>query len=167
MEERHEFGDVMLLSAFAVGVPGKRTFFLVMGEKEKWLRLWLEKEQLEALTLAIDQLFFTLSQEHIHLLQEAEGPSLSDDIPSGLPSVELEIDQITLGYEQESATINLLVHVLGPRGQHPSEVYCQASLTQLRKFCSQAKGVCAAGRSRCLLCGGPIDPTGHNCPKLN
>jgi uncharacterized repeat protein (TIGR03847 family) len=167
MEERHEFDEVTLLSAFAVGVPGKRTFFLAMGEKGEWLRLWLEKEQLEALALAIDRLFFTLPQEHIRLPQEVDGLPLSDDITSGFPLAELEIDQIALSCEQEKAAIDLLVHVLGPRGQHPSEVYCQATLAQLRKLGSQAKSICAAGRPRCMLCGSPIDPAGHNCPKLN
>jgi uncharacterized repeat protein (TIGR03847 family) len=167
MEERYEFDEVTLLSAFAVGVPGKRTFFLVMGEKKDWVRVWLEKEQLEVLALGIDQLLFTLSQEHIRLPQEAEGPPLSDDIPSGLPSAELEIVQIALGYEQEKATIELLVHGLGPLEQHQSEVYCHVTLAQLKKLGSQATSVCAAGRPRCALCGGPIDQTGHICPKNN
>lgn len=167
MEEHHKFDEVTLLSAFTVGVPGKRTFFLVMGEKEQWLRLWLEKEQLSALALAIDQLVFTLQSEHIRLPGEAKGPPLSDDTPSGFPLVELEVDQITLSYEQKKAAMDLSVHVLGPRRQHPSEVYCPATLAQLKKLSSQAKSICAAGRPRCTLCGSPIDPTGHNCPKLN
>lgn len=167
MKESYKFDEVTLLSAIAVGVPGKRTFFLVMGEKEEWVRLWLEKEQLESLALAIDQLFFTLSQEHIRLPKKVDGLPLSDDIPSGLPTTELNIDQITLGYEQEKVTIELLVHALGPQAQRISEVNCQATLAQLRKLGNQAKNVCAAGRPRCRLCGGPIDPTGHSCPRLN
>ncbi len=167
MEERYEFEKVNLLSVIAVGVPGKRTFFLAMGEKEDWVRLWLEKELLEALHLAIDQFLFTLANEYHVSPDEAEESSLSDDSPSGLPSIELEIDQIALGYEPERAIFDFIVHELGPGEQQPSEVHCQTTPAQLKKLGNQAKSVCAAGRPRCLLCGGPIDPTGHICPKRN
>lgn len=166
-KEPYEFDEVELLSAFAVGVPGKRTFFLVLGEKNNWLRIWLEKEHLEALALGIEQLLFTLSQEHISFPQEAEGPPLPDDIPLGLPSAELEIIHMTLGYGQGRATAELLVQRSGSQEQNPSEVYCQATIAQLKKLRRQAKSICAAGRPLCPLCSGPIDPSGHICPKLN
>src|SRR3990170_7700532 len=101
IETRYEFNEVTLLSSFAVGTPGKRTFFLLIGRKEKWVRVWLEKYLLETLALAIDQFLFNLSQEHINLGRGAEGRTLSDDVPSGLPSAELEIDQIALGFDQQ------------------------------------------------------------------
>ena len=74
-EERYQYDQVTLLSPFAVGVAGKRTFFLAVGEKDKWLRLWMEKEHLEALTLGIEQLLFTLSQEGIAIPGAARVPS--------------------------------------------------------------------------------------------
>lgn len=167
MEQSYEFEEVTLLSPVAVGVPGRRTFFLLMGEKEKWVRLWLEKEQLEALALAIDQLLITLYQELHRSPRESEGPPSSENVPSGLPSAELEIDQISLGFNQEKATLDFLVHSLGPQRMDEVVVNCQASLAQLKKLGDQARSVCAAGRPRCKLCGGPIDPTGHTCPRHN
>ena len=167
MEKRYEFDEVTLLSAVAMGVPGKRTFFLIMGQKEDWVRVWLEKELLEALALAIGQFLFTLSQENLRFPLEAEETPLSDYVPSGLPSAELEIDQIALGYDHERAMLNLLVHVLGPQREDLAELYCRATLAQLKKLGNQAKSLCAAGRPRCALCGNPIDPTGHICPKSN
>lgn len=167
MQRNYEFAETALISAIAVGVPGKRTFFLAIGEKEKWIRLWLEKEHLEVLALAIDQLLHTLAQQNIHLHPEAEIQPLSSEVPSGLPAVELEIEQIALGYEQESPTLRFLVHGVGPLEQDPSEVHCRITMTQLLKLGDQAKSICAAGRPRCPICGGPIDPSGHICPKTN
>ncbi len=167
IEERYEFNEATLLSAFTMGAPGKRTFFLLIGQKEKWVRVWLEKYLLETLALAIDQFLFNLSQEHINLGRGAEGVPLSDDVPSGLPSAELEIDQIALGFDQQRATLNLIVHALGPQRADPIELYCRVTLSQLRKLRSQAKSICAAGRPLCPLCGGPIDPAGHICPGSN
>ena len=166
-EERYQYDQVTLLSPFAVGVAGKRTFFLAVGEKDKWLRLWMEKEHLETLSLGIEQLLFTLSQEGITIPRTAKSPSLSDDSPSGLPSAELEIVQMTLGYEEGKAAIEFLVQASGSREQDPSQVHCLATLTQIRELRSRVARICAAGRPLCSLCGGPIDPAGHNCPRLN
>jgi len=167
MAERYEFNEVTLLSALAMGVPGKRTFFLIIGRKEKWLRVWLEREQLETLALVIDEFLLTLSQKQLISSVEVEGTPLSDDVPSGLPAAELEIDQLTLGFNQERATLDFLVHALGPQQIDRVELYCRATLAQLKKLGNQAKSICAAGRPRCVLCGGPIDPTGHICPMNN
>jgi uncharacterized repeat protein (TIGR03847 family) len=166
-EERYEYDEVTLLSAFAVGVPGKRTFFLGMGEKKNWLRIWVEKEHLQALIIGIKELLFTLSQEKIASPQETEPLLASDDIHSGLPSAELDIVQMTLGYDQGRATVELLVQKSGSQEKNLSEVHCRVTLAQLKKLGDQAASVCAAGRPLCPLCGGPIDPTGHSCPKEN
>ena len=165
-EERYEFDEVTLLSAFAVGVPGKRTFFLGIGDKNNWVRIWLEKEHLQALALGIEQLLFTLSQEK-SVSAGSRGPPLSDDTPLGLPSAELEIVQMTLGYEEGKATSELLVQSSGAHEQNPSEVYCRVTIGPTKKACQPGQKICAAGRPLCPICGGPIDPTGHVCPEQN
>ncbi len=167
MEKGYEFNEVTHLSAFVVGVPGKRTFFLIVGQKGEWVRVWLEKEHLETLALAIDQFLSSLSQKHLVSSREADGTPLSDDVPSGMPSAELEIDQITLGFNQQKTRLNFLVHGLGPRKDDQAVLNCRATLAQLKKLGNQAKSICAAGRPRCVLCGRPIDPTGHICPMNN
>ncbi len=166
-EESFEFDEVELLSAVAVGVPGKRTFFLIMGKKNNWLRIWVEKEHLQALALGIEQLLFNLEQEHIPLPQESDEELPPNEIPSGLPTAELEIVQMTLGYKEERAIIELVVQRSGSQEDNPAEVYCQATISQLKGLRRQVKEVLAAGRPLCPLCKGPIDPEGHACPKLN
>ncbi len=167
MENQYEFEEPSLLSVIAVGVPGKRTFFLAIGEKEEWVRLWLEKEQLEALALGIDQFLVTLSQEFQIVVEKPETQSLVDDVPSGLPSGEFEIEQIGIGFDQDKSIIEFLVHVLGPQRVDEISVSCRVTPSRVKRLGEQAKDVCAAGRPRCELCGGPIDPTGHDCPMQN
>ena len=167
MEEHYEFDEVNILSAFAMGVPGHRTFFLILGQKEKWVRAWVEKEQLQTLALAIDQFMSILSQDHPELTRRVKDASLSDDIPSTLPSAELEIDEIALGYDEERALLSFTVHAVGPQSEKHASLECRVTLGQLKHFASQAKKVCAGGRPRCALCGGPIDPEGHVCPRSN
>jgi uncharacterized repeat protein (TIGR03847 family) len=166
-KEGWEFKEVELLSPFAVGVPGKRTFFLGIGKKNNWLRVWLEKEHLQALALGIEQLLFALSEEKISFPDEAEAPPSSGDVPSGLPSAELDLIQVTLGYDKGKALIDLLVQRSGAQEPNPLEIYCLATIAQLKKLRRRVKDICAAGRPLCPICGGPIDPTGHICPKQN
>jgi uncharacterized repeat protein (TIGR03847 family) len=166
-EEPCQYDDVTLLSPFAVGAPGKRTFFLAMGEKNKWSRIWLEKEHLQALALAIEKLLSLLSEEKIALPPEDEAASLPVDMPVGLPAAELDIVQISLGFDEGKAKIEFTVQRSGSHEQKETEVCVTATLEQLRKLGSQATRVCAAGRPICEICGGPIDPTGHVCPEQN
>jgi uncharacterized repeat protein (TIGR03847 family) len=167
MEERDELDEIKQISAVVMGVPGKRTFFLILGQPGEWIRAWLEKELLEALALATDQFLASLVRERLYFPPETEPESEPDAVPSGLPSRELEIDQITLGYDRERATLELAVHVLGQQTEDRSELSCRLTLAQLKKLGIQAGKICAAGRPRCRLCGGPIDPEGHVCPKSN
>ena len=167
MEKSYEFEDPALLSAVAVGVPGKRTFFLVIGEKEDWIRLWLEKEHLEALSIAVEEFFDKISHDLPRLADEPDTEPADDDTPSGLPSGEFEIDQIGIGYDQEKVVIEFLVHALGPQDLDGIPVHCWIESKQLKRLGVQAREICAAGRPRCKLCGQPIDPTGHDCPMQN
>jgi uncharacterized repeat protein (TIGR03847 family) len=167
-EEQYEFQGVTLLSPFAVGIPGKRTFFLGIGDKNEWVRIWVEKEHLLALAEGIDQLFLLLSQKRINFSDEVEAPSSPDDTPLGLPTAELDIVQLTLGYDEPGkATIIIAVQPAGAQESNPAIVNCEATIAQIKKLLHQTKNIIAAGRPLCPLCGGPIDPTGHVCPAQN
>ncbi len=166
IEERYEFSEVTLLAGFAVGVPGKRTFFLGIGDKNRWVRIWLEKEHLQTLSIAVEQLLSTLSEEKIYLPSEAE-PPVSDDTPQKLPAAELDIVQMTLGYEEGKGSLEILVQRSGAHEPDTLEVYCRVTLAQLKKMANQSALVCAAGRPLCPICGGPVDIEGHVCPEQN
>jgi uncharacterized repeat protein (TIGR03847 family) len=42
-----------------------------------------------------------------------------------------------------------------------------ATSDQMRSLARHIASVVAAGRAICVLCGKPIDPDGHFCPKRN
>ena len=60
-DARHTFNEVRRLQADAVGEPGNRRFRLLVEDGHRAACLWLDKEQLQALGLAIDQQFSPLS----------------------------------------------------------------------------------------------------------
>jgi uncharacterized repeat protein (TIGR03847 family) len=167
-EDRYQFEDVSILSPFAIGVPGKRTFFLAVGQKDNWVRVWMEKDLLEVLGSAVDQFLVSLSrEEHVDVSQGAVDKSPSAEAPSGLPAGEFEIDEVALGYEEGKAVLNLVVHSAGLDKENRVEIEGTATLGQIKQLSVQSKKVCAAGRPLCPLCGSPIGPSGHNCPKNN
>ena len=165
--KRYEFTSVGLLSAYAVGVPGKRTFFLAIGDKNNWVRVWVEKEHLQALIVAIDQLLSALEKEHVKVPKASKIAPPAGDKPQGLPSAEIEVLQMALGYKEGSAVIEISGQRVGSQEENPAEVYCQATLAQLKDLSTLVAAICAAGRPICPRCGGPVDPAGHVCPEQN
>ena len=168
MEKRYEFDKADLLSAFAVGVPGHRTFFLALGQQQKWVRAWLEKDQLAALSAAIEQFLFTLGQEQPGILRGVEQVPVSNIRPRTLPAAELDIGEMTLGFDGGKAILDFTARVSGQETEEQIEISCQVALARLKKLGEQAAEVCVAGRPRCILCGNPIEPSGHHvCPAYN
>jgi uncharacterized repeat protein (TIGR03847 family) len=167
MQDSYDLGDVTLLTPVAVGQPGKRTFFLAVGQTGRWLRVWLEKEDLQGLAMAVRQFLFALHEKNPHIAKRAESTPMSEDVPIGLPSAELEVDELTLGHDDGGAKVDVVAHGFGPRRVDKVVVHLRATLGQLRRLGNQADGIYAAGRPRCPLCGEPIDPTGHVCPASN
>ncbi len=165
-DESINYAEVEFISPFAVGVPGKRTFFLGLGEKDKWVRVWLEKEDLQALAVAIESLLNIATKKKSVIPLGSEGFSPSD-VPGVLPYAELDVIEMALGLEKGKGKLELLVQRTGSQEPAPLTVHCLLTLSQLRKLAGEATRVCAAGRPLCRLCGGPIDATGHVCPKQN
>jgi uncharacterized repeat protein (TIGR03847 family) len=59
----------------------------------------------------------------------------------------------------------------GEEGEEPATDRSRARMLlsrgQARAFARHAERVVAAGRPACRFCGGPIDPDGHACPRMN
>ncbi len=165
MDKSRDCDEVNLLSPVAIGTPGKRTFFLSVSDREGWLRIWLEKQDLQTLARAIRQLLIELpenTQPSSPLLEDLPG-----QIPSGLPKAEFDLRGVVLGYEDGHAILDLTVESSGVHESGESELHCRPTLAKLSQFAVQAERVCAAGRPICPLCGSPINQTGHICPRLN
>ncbi len=167
VDENYSLDDLSVLAAIAVGQPGKRTFFLALGQSGKWFRLWLEKEDLRALAMAIRKFLFGLSQTQPGFSSAPAAQVLSSDPPPGLPSAELEIEEMTLGYEGGKALLDFKAHRSGAKSADKVTMHNLLSIDQLRNLANQAERVCAAGRPLCPVCGQPMDPSGHVCPGEN
>jgi uncharacterized repeat protein (TIGR03847 family) len=168
---RHDLGRVQWIGAEAVGLPGQRTFHLLVRSRETSAELWLEKEQLQALATAIAQMMAEISNETSFDLTPS-GPVAANPKPDDFPAqadVEVYIGELTLKYD--SSTDMIGIEVLGrdedPDG--PPTFACTATRAQMVALQANALDVISAGRPRCPLCHTPLSEAGmpHFCPPTN
>jgi len=164
--ERYEFKLVTRLEPDAVGVPGKRRFRLLVQGEPGSACLWLEKEQLQALGLAIDQLLAPLAVLWSRNPPSRSAPANVEEFPTP-PTVEFQVGRLALGYDEESQQFILLVHDAETDQEGPATLSCRATRAQLRALSQAISALAAAGRPRCPLCGQPVEDGGHVCPGTN
>ncbi len=157
-----EFTNISSLRPEAMGEPGKRTFRILVDSGSSSAVMWLEKEQLFQLALGVQQLLESLSEG-----KSADEASLQSREAPPMTRLEFQVGRLALGHESTTEHIIIDAHdVESGEGAAPT-LRIWGEKPQLKDFAEEAVRVCAAGRPRCPLCGGPLDPSGHRCPRAN
>ncbi len=179
-----DLGVVKLLGADAVGQPGQRRFRLFAQSQRPALSavMWLEKEQLSNLSLALDRVLAQLTEGRI-LRTEAQvsPPPRPIEMPATFPKrpdYEFQIGRLLLNYEERR---ELLVLIAVPmeirmeaRGQDPQIFLLEEDALSLLFTLEQAQELSrsitilvSSGRPVCPLCHTPLDGGPHACVKQN
>ncbi len=167
-ETPYNFGRAAEVNADSVGVPGRRTFRLLIRGDDGLASLWLEKEELQALGVAIDQMLARLSKKpEWKVYGAAPEPYSPTQDADASPLVEFKVGQLSIGYDTEKRLFVLLAHDAEDDPEGPATFTCLATASQLRELSHRISSVVAAGRPRCFLCGDPIEPEGHTCVRWN
>ncbi len=177
--EAYDFGRVELLDAEAIGQPGRRRFRLFARGRGRTAGLWIERDQLQSLVDALDQLLAQLSGSDVlrPLLQtpEADVPGAPADFPFS-PDIEFQVGELSLGFDERNNLLALLatpIEVLEEEGEtrarRSREPGFAARFTrdQAKTLSQHIQGILASGRPRCSYCGAPLDAEPHVCPKKN
>ncbi|MEX0787144.1 MAG: DUF3090 family protein [Dehalococcoidia bacterium] len=158
-----DFGRADALDTEAIGEPGQRHFRLRVTSGGDAASLWLEKEQLAALTLAIRQL---LEQTEETAPAEDELDSPQGGFPEQ-PNVDFRLGRLGIGYDESARMVTIFAYEAGEDEDAPPTFSCQVSRSQCRVFADHAEEVISAGRPVCVLCGGPIENGQHQCQRRN
>ncbi|MBH77650.1 MAG: hypothetical protein CL897_05425 [Dehalococcoidia bacterium] len=159
-----EFGPVQHLSADAVGQPGQRRFRLrAISQGGAYAFVWLEKEQLSAISEAIEA---TLEQAGVD-----SGPSNIAEPDPVFPlqanhELDIRAGRLSLGLNEETRRIV----IVGAEGANESDgevISLEFDFDTAGRLLEQIPQVLAAGRQPCPFCGAPMDPDGHVCPRSN
>jgi uncharacterized repeat protein (TIGR03847 family) len=158
MSSSFEIPEVDHLTAGAVGPPGQRVFYLQAGQGAQVVSLRLEKAQVAALVAYL-----------AGMLADMPPPG---DLPTALDLVEPVVAEwvvASLGvtYDEEADRVIIVAEELVEEGSEPARARVTATREQVAALSMRGAEAVAAGRPPCPLCGQPLDPEGHTCPRLN
>lgn len=166
MSESFELEQPDFFTAGAVGKPGERVFFLQAREGGRLITLKCEKGQVRALGDYLSGLITKLGAP------KGTVPTEMDLLPFAEPA--WIVASLGVGYDEEHERIIVDAHELfeeeeeGQRaGEEPASGRVRITLEQAQSFVERAKELMKGSRPSCPVCSGPIDPTGHVCPRSN
>ena len=160
---RYRFGALARVTAEALGEPGHRTFRLMLESGPASAILWLEKEQLYQLGIYVQEITGSLSSGDKAIEGEAPEPQWS----GGITTVDFKVGKLALGHDASSNCFLVLTHDVEEMEASEATLSFWLTMKQAEELAREAMKVCAAGRPRCFLCGQPINPEGHMCPRAN
>jgi uncharacterized repeat protein (TIGR03847 family) len=163
--------------AGTVGQPGERTFFLQVRDGGRLVSVAMEKGQISALAERVETLLAEVGRTEAGRTEAVQTGAGSEDVaPLDTPlDEEFRVGTLALGWDAEDGLVVLEAQALSetpaepmnddPDGPDALRVRISASVA--RAFITRARRVVAAGRQPCPLCGLPLDPEGHICPRQN
>jgi uncharacterized repeat protein (TIGR03847 family) len=156
-----DFGLLRAIDVQSFGQPGQRTFRLcLLGADAETASTWLEKEQLQALSLALKQM---LSQ----LEYDAEPPrSPVADFPA-VADHDFRVGRMGMGFNSADRTVILYLYEVGVDEDEEATLHARITQEQCASLGATLDDIIAGGRPVCPLCGAPIDAEGHMCVRTN
>ena len=157
------FDEPRLFTVGALGEPGSRVFFLQAHEQGTTVSVKCEKQQAEALAEYFEGVLADLPA-----IDPSEPPPLIEPLPP--LSLEWVAGTMSFGWNDATERVVLDVEELvdpDSPNEDPAHLRLQLTPSQVAGYIEQARTLAQAGRPACRLCGQPIDPSGHACPRLN
>lgn len=149
----------------AVGEPGARTFYLQAAQDGHLVSIKCEKEQVRVLSEYLTEVLADLPEVPAAavLSRDLVDPVVAEWTAGSMGvAYDADLDRIVLVVEE-------LLLVEDPDAPPPDGATLRLHLerAQVQAFVVRAIELVTAGRPICPLCGQPIDPSGHACPRTN
>jgi uncharacterized repeat protein (TIGR03847 family) len=187
----HAFEPPERFVAGTVGEPGDRTFFLQARGGGRVISVALEKVQVSLLAEKLEELLIEANKRFGVTLPESPVLAGHDNEPLDTPvDEEFRVGTLGLAFDVDTATVVIEAIEAGeaeveielgddePADEEDDDgddepdddldrLRVRLSPEATRAFIDRARRVVAAGRPPCPLCGQPLDPAGHLCPRHN
>ena len=164
----YEFDEVSAFTVGTVGRPGERIFLQQARADGQRVTVKCEKQQTAAIVQYLRRVL-------------ADLPPAEDRPMSGALELRDPLDAafvlgpIGLGYDRSNDRVLIQLEEVSEVDEEgePVEnddrghVRLYLSRGQAAAFCDQADSVVEAGRPACQWCAFPMDPDGHDCPRMN
>lgn len=159
MAESFDLPSVDGVTFGTVGQPGQRVFYVQAWAGQTIMTLKAEKQQVASLAAALQQLLADLPPE----ATPVSAPALRMPVEPewaiggiGLSTIDEATQRVTLLFEQ-----------LVAEDETGATARLGVTVAQMVALVTRGEELVAGGRPNCELCGNPMDPDGHACPKTN
>ncbi|KUL23070.1 DUF3090 domain-containing protein [Actinoplanes awajinensis] len=187
----HAFEPPERFVAGTVGEPGDRTFYLQARGGGRVVSVALEKVQVSLLAEKLEELLLEANKRFGVTLPEPALLPVHDNEPLDVPvDEEFRVGTLGLAFDVDTATVVIEAIEAGESeveltddpladddadddddDDEPDDdldrLRVRLTPEATRQFIDRARRVVAAGRPPCPLCGQPLDPAGHLCPRHN
>lgn len=166
-----EFAAPDLFTAGTIGPPGQRVFYLQVGQEGTLVTLKCEKDQVRVLGEYLGRL--------VERLVLPTKPATSDLALIEPVTPAWIIGSIGVAYDEGADRVVLMIGELREEAGDEAEKAgneeagegaagrIHLTRAQAAAFVARARGLVEAGRPNCQLCGQPMNPGGHGCPRTN
>jgi uncharacterized repeat protein (TIGR03847 family) len=177
--ESFDFGEPAHVLPGTIGRPGQRTFFLQAREGSVVGSFKVEKQQVAALCEYLGGILADLPP----LDAPTTPPAVGAEEPDTIAWV---VGRLAVAYEEADDRIVIVAEefleiddddlealdlddpaTLIAAGYEPATARFSLTRAQVASFIAVGAALVQSGRPPCRLCGQPIDPEGHACPRLN
>ncbi len=122
---RRVFEEVTGVEAGAIGPPGQRRFRLLVEDHNETALLWMEKQQLQALGMAFEQILAQLQT-----VQLAIRPGDEDIVPTEQPeqipgAYEYLAARLSVGFDDEHNLVVIILHEPETDDEDPPDFICR------------------------------------------
>jgi uncharacterized repeat protein (TIGR03847 family) len=188
----YEFEPPERFVAGTVGAPGERAFYLQARGGGRLVSVALEKVQVTLLAEKLDELLGEANRRFGLKLPELDVTAPDNDPLDAPIDEEFRVGTLGLAFDVDTSTVVIEAIAVADTDEETDDdedevdddeevaeedfEAATADLDRLRvrltpeetrAFIERAKRVVSAGRPPCPLCGQPLDPAGHRCPRHN
>jgi uncharacterized repeat protein (TIGR03847 family) len=138
-----------------IGDVGERLFLLQAREGRRLVVVKVEKDQVAILASWLARVVRSMSRPESREIGVELEPEYEVDLVAG---------EITVSIDEGQGAIEVAID---PAEDDGDSLVVTLTVEQAAAFAIRAVQLIEAGRPPCPLCGLPLDPRGHDCPRTN
>ena len=161
MSELYEIAEPVKVTFGTVGPAGQRVFYLQARDTTQLVTLKVEKQQAAALSSHLGAALADLGRPgHI-----PEGDELDLDV---FVDVTFVVGELAVAHDEEADRVVIIAdEIISEEATDGSEARIAMTREQAAALAIRGTQLVEGGRPPCPLCGYPLDPRGHSCPRTN
>ena len=153
-----EFSRADRFTVGTIGEVGARIFLLQATEGARRLTVKVEKQQVAVLATYLTRAIEEMGRPG-HLPEDLELELSPDD------GIDLVAGNLSVAIDDEAGSVRIAIEGAGDEGEEEASI--TITKEQAAAFAIRATMLVESGRPPCPLCGFPLDPRGHDCPRTN